>query len=598
MRLYFVLFRDLMKRLGWRFIVLVIWTAVIGLGEGTSIVLLLPLLSRIGITTANSQNGIVKILDNGLAAIGATEPLSILAVIVLVVTLQTALSVALTWWTSMLGRRYQSQRQLELLSAVMNAKWRFIADKKAGDLTNAIITECERLGAAFTICMALLASVAVTAIYIVLSLIVAWQVTLSLVAIAAVTGLAMSRLYRTSYTIGRRLAPLNAELQSAVGEYFAGARYIKASAAVDRATARIGSIVRKLEWTNATASSLPGTARSLLEAFGVIGLAVVLVSSSRWMGAAGGNVVVVLALFGRLYPRISSLQAYVHHLSWNVPVVEVLGNLQTAALAAAEPAGGASKPMRVGLPTRLTIDGLGVKLGRRQVLNRIDLTMPIPGMVALVGRSGAGKSTLIHALLGLVEPTAGSIRLDGHDMAATPLNAWRRSIGYVPQETALFHASIRDNLAFINPDASDEEIRTAARRAHALEFIEAHPDGFDTIIGDQGVNLSGGQRQRLSIARALLTNPPLLLLDEAMSALDAQSEVELLRTIEDLRREMAILIVAHRLGAVRVADCVYVMEGGKIVESGTWEELMARKAGLHALVEAQSLTETRAMADF
>jgi ATP-binding cassette subfamily C protein len=179
-------------------------------------------------------------------------------------------------------------------------------------------------------------------------------------------------------------------------------------------------------------------------------------------------------------------------------------------------------------------------------------------------------------------------------LAAAPLSAWRRAIGYVPQETILFHASIRENLTLVHPSVSDAEIKIAAQRAHAYDFIQALPRGFDTIIGDQGVKLSGGQRQRLGIARALLGNPVLLLLDEAMSALDGQSETEVLRALEELRGQMGILLVAHRLAAARTADVICVFDTGRVVETGSWNELMSRKKRLYALAEAQSFTEDRA----
>jgi ATP-binding cassette subfamily C protein len=200
----------------------------------------------------------------------------------------------------------------------------------------------------------------------------------------------------------------------------------------------------------------------------------------------------------------------------------------------------------------------------------------------------------VHALLGLAEPSEGTIRLGAHDLAAAPLSAWRRAIGYVPQETILFHASIRENLTLVHPSVSDAEIKIAAQRAHAYDFIQALPKGFDTIIGDQGVKLSGGQRQRLGIARALLGNPVLLLLDEAMSALDGQSETEVLRALEELRGQMGILLVAHRLAAARTADVICVFDTGRVVETGSWNELMSRKKRLYALAEAQSFTEDRA----
>jgi ATP-binding cassette subfamily B protein len=151
----------------------------------------------------------------------------------------------------------------------------------------------------------------------------------------------------------------------------------------------------------------------------------------------------------------------------------------------------------------------------------------------------------------------------------------------------LFHASVRDNLTFANPDATDAEVAVSARRAHAHGFIEALPQGYDTIIGDQGVRLSGGQRQRLGIARALLTNPKLLILDEAMSALDVEAEAVLVLTLEELRAEMGILVITHRLAAVRSADLICVLEAGRIVETGSWDTLIAGRSRLHALVESQ-----------
>jgi len=252
--------------------------------------------------------------------------------------------------------------------------------------------------------------------------------------------------------------------------------------------------------------------------------------------------------------------------------------------------------LKIDQPAALTVRNLQVRFGERIVLDRISLQVPVPGLLAVVGRSGAGKSTLVHALLGLIEPNAGSIELGNYDLASAPLRAWRRAIGYVPQETILFHASIRENLKLVNSVASDSDIETASQRAHALDFINALPAGFDTVIGDHGVKLSGGQRQRLGIARALLMNPALLIMDEAMSALDTESEAELLRTVEDLRKQMGVLLVAHRLAAARAADVICVFEAGHIVEAGSWNELMARRKRLYALAEAQSLGEDRSIA--
>jgi ATP-binding cassette subfamily B protein len=251
---------------------------------------------------------------------------------------------------------------------------------------------------------------------------------------------------------------------------------------------------------------------------------------------------------------------------------------------------GQGEAFDVQLPASLQIDGLTVSYAeQRPVLNALTLSFRLPGMVGIVGGSGAGKSTLVHAILGLVRPDAGTIRLGAHDISRASLAAWRHAIGYVPQEDMFFHASVRENLALASPNASFDDIVQAARRAHAHDFIMALPQGYDTQIGDQGVVLSGGQRQRLSIARALLSKPALLLMDEPTSALDSESEREILATLDELRQSIGILIVAHRLATVRGADCIFVLEQGRVVEQGNWNELIARRDRFHSLAEIQHL---------
>jgi ABC-type multidrug transport system fused ATPase/permease subunit len=593
MAIYLLLFGDLMRRLSWRFPVLIACSALVGLGEGVSVLLLLPLLNRAGVVAASTQGLANAFIEKGLAFFGADTTSKILLLVIVVATAQMTLSLAFNWWSIRLGQSYQSHRRLELFGAFMRAKWVFIADLKAGEMTNAIVTECERLGRVFIVCLSLLGSGVVTLIYLLLSAFVAWQVTLCLAVFAIAGGLTMAGLYKKNNAFGQNLAPLHAQLQFTLDEQFAGAKFIKTSVGLARPTAQIELLVRKLVEINTFTSAMPGTVRGLLEYIALIGLAAILVLTSLGFGVAPANVLIVLALFARVFPRLTTVQAQLYSLNANVHAIGAINELQTAAEAEAEPHDDSSEPLRIERPTTLAVRNLQVRFGERVVLDQINLTLPIPGLLAVVGRSGAGKSTLVHTLLGLVEPSAGSLRLGSHVLGSAPLRAWRRTIGYVPQETILFHTSIRENLTLVNPAASAAAISAAARRAHALDFINLLPRGFDTIIGDRGVKLSGGQRQRLGIARALLANPALLVMDEAMSALDAESEAELLRTLEDLRQQMGILLVAHRLAAARTADIVCVFEAGRLVEAGAWNELMARKGRLYALAETQSPADER-----
>ena len=589
MKAHRLLFGELAARLGWRFPVLILLMALVGIGEGMSVALLLPLLSQLGVASVGNQALAMTLLTKMLSFLGAVSPVQILVVILLLTSLQTGVFIGLNWWSTRLARYYQARRQVEVFQALMNAKWSFVVEHKAGEFSNAIITEAERMGTAFTLGLSIISTAVVMVTYFALSLLIAWQVTLCLAVFAALTAVVMMRLYQQSYAAGQSLTPLSAELQSTLTEQFAAFKIIKATSSEQRAVARIDPLLRQLERALMLVTFLPTMVRGLLEFLAIVGLSITVVLASKGMGVSVGNVVIVLALFARLFPRVTALQGNLHYLNGYVHGIESINQLQSAAEAEAERQNDPKQKLQIALPTSLVVEDLSAELGARQVLDRISLQIPLPGMLAIVGGSGAGKSTLVHALLGLVEPSAGSIRLAGHEIHSVPLSAWRHAMGYVPQETMLFHASVRENLILAKPDASRGEIELAARRAHALDFIGALPDGFDTIIGDQGVKLSGGQRQRLGIARALLTKPILLLMDEAMSSLDAESEGELIHTIEELRKEMGILIVAHRLAAVRTADAICVIEAGRVVETGTWNELMNGRARLRALAEAQSL---------
>ena len=304
--------------------------------------------------------------------------------------------------------------------------------------------------------------------------------------------------------------------------------------------------------------------------------AVFIAGGNAWLGISGGTLVMMFTYTNTLAVRLNMLSAMFQQIN------RALGDAHDLTVALDEPLLVADYPNAPELRVtagRIDFEDVGFRYADADERDRVfdDFTLKIPAgqRVGLVGRSGSGKTTLTTLLLRLEDLTRGRILIDGQDIAHVTQTSLRRQIAYVAQEPMLFHRSIRENIAYGRPGASDAEVERAAREANAWEFIERLPDGLDTEVGERGVKLSGGQRQRVAIARAILMDAPILVLDEATSALDSESERLIQDALENLMRGRTAIVVAHRLSTVASLDRIVVLSHGAIVEDGAHEELVA-----------------------
>jgi len=420
-----------------------------------------------------------------------------------------------------------------------------------------------------------------------------WRLTLGSLVIAPVIAILTAKFGRALRNLARENFEGSKELTDTAQEALANQGIVKAYRAEKRELERFTLVAKRIVRANLRSASIAGASPPTIEMIGIL-------------------FVVLLLFFGQreiISDRMNTAQffAFLFFLFRSYDPMRKLSRLQNSmeqALAAAhhvwevmdEHAAIKEKPGAIELPPlqkeiELRNISFGYASETKSVLRDVSLKIKAGTMVALVGESGGGKSTLTKLLPRFHDPSSGAVLWDGVDIRDATISSLRKQMALVTQETVLFNDTVRHNIAYGKPEATDNEVEEAALIAFAHDFIRELPDGYDTIVGERGTFLSGGQRQRLAIARAILVNAPVLILDEATSALDAESERLVQRAISNLVRNRTTIVIAHRLSTVRRADVIVVMEAGRIIEIGTHAELLAKGGQYRKLYELQFADE-------
>jgi ATP-binding cassette, subfamily C, bacterial len=563
------------------------------LTSGVGLLMLVPLLGVAGLDVGGGSVGrIAELVADALAAVGVGLSVpGVLGAYLVIVVGSAALSHLQSTQTALLYQAMIVALRQRVFEGITHARWASYVVHPSSSFTHVLTRETERVGAAIAGVLNLLVKTIMTLVYFGLAVYVSPAATLLVTACGGVLMAMMARKTREGRAKGEAVSRSYEDLFSAIGEHLAGMRVTRGHGVESL------HIERFRERTERTARAQADVVRNQADVgfwlntgsaavmVGVFAVAFVVLE----LPLAG--LLLLLYLFARMVPALTTLQRQVQDVLGHLPAVERIEAMLKWLSERAEPTG----PEDAVPPLTRSLRLEGVSFGYDggdggDAVRDVDIEVPAGRTTAIVGPSGGGKSTVADLVVGLLTPDRGRVLVDDVPIEAGRLAAWRRLIGYVSQDTFLFHDTIRANLLLVRGEATDAELREALVDASAL-FVDALPRGLDTVVGDRGVRLSGGERQRIALARAILRRPALLVLDEATSALDAENERVIQEAIARMAGRQTLLLITHRLASVRSADHIYVLEGGRVVESGRWVDLMSRPQGrLRDLCEAQGLT--------
>lgn len=580
--------RVLWESLGWRLAGSMAIAVALALAEGAGVTLLVPLLASIDLAVDDGPaSRLASMVDRAFAAAGLEPSLPVVLLVFLGITsIHAALYRAHLLVNPSLEQRFSTALRIQLYSRIVGASWAFLLRQRVPDLVHTTTSLVDRSSSAAYQLLTLLAGLAVTAVYAALAL----RMSPALTALVAIAGLVMLWTLRgrtqRSADSGDRYAASDVRLFRMASETLTGLKVTKSLGAESRQVAAFSHLAA--ERADGYLSLLRSFAQAKLRldlTNATIACALLFVAV-EWLGLRGAGLLVLVFAFARVMPRAvalqESLQMFVTGLSAFAAVTRVIDE---CAAAQEEVDRAPAGPMAMTRDLRLERVSFGYEADA-PILRGATLAIPHGAITAIVGSSGAGKSTAADLLLGLLEPQGGAVLIDGVPLQAADRQRWRRSVGYVPQEGFLLHDTVRANLLWARPDASEPQMWDALEQAAAATFVRGRGHGLDLVVGDRGIQLSGGERQRLALARALLLQPQLLVLDEATSALDAMNEQLILRAVRALRHRVTTVIITHRLHAIQAADLIHVIEDGAVVQSGTWDALAAEDGAFARLLSA------------
>ena len=597
-------FGDLLKYLkiyrrylGRRMYLIFVLTVATALAQGFGITLLLPLLraSQSGSGTPEDMGTAEQVLQTMLETMGIADSMvGILAFIALTFVAKGALQFAKGGYQGYLQAQLLRELKTKLFDAYSGMDYRYYIRQNAGHFINVINQQVNRFFSSFKNFIGFTTQVVRTLSYFGFAFAIAWRFALMALGVGAVLLFLFKYLNAYVRRLSRKRSAEMSTLNKLLVQSLQSLKYIVSTGQTRHLREGVVDSVNRLTgyiFRQRTAGAFTGALKEPASVLLIVGLIAIQVAVFNDPVAP---IFVALLLFHRGMQAVINMQSSWQSTMDRIGSVEMVDDEFGAVLSNQEQSGTRQiGALREGIELRHVHFAYNEADG--DVLRDVNVSIPVNTTVALVGESGAGKSTLVDLLTLMLKPRTGTVEIDGVPHDEVDLASWRDQIGYVSQETVVFDDTVANNIHLWQGDVDEdpalrERMIHAAERAHADHFIRELPNGYRTVVGDRGVRLSGGQRQRLFVARELFKQPNLLLLDEATSDLDTASEQHIQSSIDALKGEVTVVIIAHRLSTVKNADRVYVLDEGRVIEEGAYHELRAREDGeFREMVEMQSL---------
>jgi ATP-binding cassette subfamily C protein len=549
----------------WQSAVMLFALLLAGIAEGFGISALLPLLTMaVGnqAGTPQAPSAAERMVHEGLACLGITPSVEVLLlVMVFAMLLKSVLMLLANKRVGYAVAQVATDLRLSLLRALLMTAWEYHVRQPVGALANSMATEAQRACKAYLSGVTIVALLIQALVYMGVALLVSWKAAVVTLVAGFILMYVLSRPIQKARRAGARQTKLLKALLAHLTDSLQSIKPLKAMAREDLAesvlvskTEGLNRALRKQVFSKEALHAYQESLRTVLLA---MGLYVALV----YWHLPLTTVMVLIFLLVRLLLQLGKVQQeYQQMVILESAYWSMLDTIREAE-AEREAVGGDLSPT---LKKAIRLDRVSFSYGKNLVLQEVSLNVPAGLITALVGPSGSGKTTLADLITGLLHPGQGEIWVDDRPLSQIHLRSWRRMIGYVPQETLLLHDTVMVNVTLGDPEVSQKAAERALRAAGAWTFVNAMPQGLDTVVGERGGKLSGGQRQRIAVARALVHKPSLLILDEATSALDYESEAAFCVTLQQLRGELTILAISHRPFLVTVADQAYRVQDGAV----------------------------------